>query len=98
MTFQARPIGFKPGRMKGLTPRLIASHYENNYGGALRRLNVRLSDGNDTVAFPIPLPAPPAPKAPDPRTRIEADVARDGGTAHINADGSVTATFPAPVG
>ena len=39
MTFQARPIGFKPGRMKGLTPRLIASHYENNYGGALRRLN-----------------------------------------------------------
>ena len=39
MTLQARPIGFKPGRMKGLTPRLIASHYENNYGGALRRLN-----------------------------------------------------------
>lgn len=39
MPFQARPIGFKPGRLKGLTPRLIASHYENNYGGAVRRLN-----------------------------------------------------------
>jgi len=39
MAFLARPIGFKPGRLKGLTPRLIASHYENNYGGAVRRLN-----------------------------------------------------------
>ena len=37
MPFQARPIGFKPGRLKGITPRLIASHYENNYGGAVRR-------------------------------------------------------------
>jgi superoxide dismutase, Fe-Mn family len=39
MPFLARPIGFKPGRLKGLTPKLIASHYENNYGGAVRRLN-----------------------------------------------------------
>ena len=39
MHFLARPIGFKPGRLKGITPRLIASHYENNYGGAVRRLN-----------------------------------------------------------
>lgn len=39
MPFLARPIGFKPGRLKGITPRLIASHYENNYGGAVRRLN-----------------------------------------------------------
>lgn len=39
MAFQARPIAFKPPRLKGLSPRLIASHYENNYGGAVRRLN-----------------------------------------------------------
>ena len=39
MQYQARPISFKPARLKGLSPRLIASHYENNYGGALRRLN-----------------------------------------------------------
>jgi Fe-Mn family superoxide dismutase len=39
MTFYARQIGYKPGRLKGITPRLIASHYENNYGGAIRRLN-----------------------------------------------------------
>src|SRR5476651_2198964 len=39
MTFLARPISFKPLRLKGLSPRLSASHYENNYGGAVRRLN-----------------------------------------------------------
>jgi len=39
MPFQARPISFKPPRLKGLSARLIASHYENNHGGAVRRLN-----------------------------------------------------------
>ena len=39
MSFTARPISFKPPRLKGLSARLMASHYENNYGGAVRRLN-----------------------------------------------------------
>src|SRR5262245_55348582 len=39
MAFQARPIAFKPARLNGLSWRLITSHYENNYGGAVRRLN-----------------------------------------------------------
>src|SRR4029077_7880622 len=39
MPFHARPIAFKPPRLKGLSARLIASHYENNYGDAARRLN-----------------------------------------------------------
>jgi superoxide dismutase, Fe-Mn family len=39
MPYQARPISFKPPRLRGLSTRLIASHYENNYGGAIRRLN-----------------------------------------------------------
>jgi Fe-Mn family superoxide dismutase len=39
MSFHARPISFKPPRLAGLSARLIASHYENNYGGAVRRLN-----------------------------------------------------------
>ena len=30
---------FKPPRLEGLSERLLASHYENNYGGAVRRLN-----------------------------------------------------------
>jgi superoxide dismutase, Fe-Mn family len=39
MPLHARPISFKPPRLNGLSWRLIASHYENNYGGAVRRLN-----------------------------------------------------------
>ena len=37
--FSVVPLPFKPHRLDGLTDRLILSHYENNYGGALRRLN-----------------------------------------------------------
>jgi Fe-Mn family superoxide dismutase len=44
MPFQARPISFKPPRLKGLSAKLIASHYENNYGGAVRRLNAIRGD------------------------------------------------------
>src|SRR4029077_15393455 len=44
MSFHARPIAFKPPRLKGLSARLIASHYENNYGGAVRRLNAIRGD------------------------------------------------------
>ena len=39
MSFHVRPISFKPPRLNGLSARLIASHYENNYGGAVCRLN-----------------------------------------------------------
>jgi len=54
MSFQARPISFKPPRLNGLSGRLIASHYENNYGGAVRRLNA-ISDelaAHDPAALP----------------------------------------------
>jgi Fe-Mn family superoxide dismutase len=44
MSFHARPISFKPPRLKGLSARLIASHYENNYGAAVRRLNAIRGD------------------------------------------------------
>jgi Fe-Mn family superoxide dismutase len=39
MTYAVAPLPFKPHRLDGLTDRLILSHYENNYGGAVRRLN-----------------------------------------------------------
>lgn len=39
MTYAVTPLPFKPHRLDGLTDRLILSHYENNYGGAIRRLN-----------------------------------------------------------
>src|SRR5258707_5617931 len=44
MTFHARPISFKPPRLNGLSAKLIASHYENNYGAAVRRLNAIRGD------------------------------------------------------
>ena len=39
MPIEVRPLLFKPHRLNGLSDRLLISHYENNYGGALRRLN-----------------------------------------------------------
>jgi Fe-Mn family superoxide dismutase len=39
MTIKVKPLLFKPHRLNGLSDRLLVSHYENNYGGALRRLN-----------------------------------------------------------
>jgi Fe-Mn family superoxide dismutase len=54
MPFYARPISFKPPRLKGLSARLIASHYENSYGGAVRRLNAIRGDlaGLDPATAP----------------------------------------------
>ncbi|WP_207480772.1 Fe-Mn family superoxide dismutase [Arenibaculum pallidiluteum] len=39
MRHEVLPLPFKPPRLDGLSERLLASHYENNYGGAVRRLN-----------------------------------------------------------
>jgi Fe-Mn family superoxide dismutase len=34
-----KPLACDPTRIKGMSERLIVSHYENNYGGAVNRLN-----------------------------------------------------------
>jgi Fe-Mn family superoxide dismutase len=39
MTVKVKPLLFKPHRLNGLSDKLLVSHYENNYGGALRRLH-----------------------------------------------------------
>jgi len=39
MPYAVTPLSFKPHRLNGLSDRLLESHYENNYGGAVRRLN-----------------------------------------------------------
>ncbi len=36
---QAKPLKFDPAKLKGLSERLIRSHWENNYGGAVKALN-----------------------------------------------------------
>ncbi len=39
MRYQIAPLFCRPWTLNGITPRLIESHYENNYGGAFIRLN-----------------------------------------------------------
>lgn len=39
MTYIAKPLSCDPTRLKGLSEKLIVSHWENNYGGTVRRLN-----------------------------------------------------------
>lgn len=39
MGYVVTPLPFKPHRLNGLSEVLLLSHYENNYGGAVRRLN-----------------------------------------------------------
>lgn len=37
--YEMKPLGCDPARLSGLSEKLIVSHYENNYGGAVKRLN-----------------------------------------------------------
>ena len=36
--YEMKPLGCDPARLTGLSEKLIVSHYENNYGGAVKRL------------------------------------------------------------
>ena len=40
MTYQMKPLGCDPQLIKGMSEKVIVSHYENNYGGAVKRLNL----------------------------------------------------------
>jgi superoxide dismutase, Fe-Mn family len=39
MTYAVKTLSCDPTKLKGLSEKLIVSHWENNYGGAVRRLN-----------------------------------------------------------
>lgn len=39
MPYELKPLSCDPARLSGLSERLIVSHWENNYGGAVKRLN-----------------------------------------------------------
>lgn len=55
MAYRIAPLRPSPDELAGLSERLIASHYENNYGGAVRRLNVIARDlaALDPAAAPV---------------------------------------------
>ena len=39
MTYEIKTLSCNPAKLKGLSEKLIVSHYENNYSGAVKRLN-----------------------------------------------------------
>lgn len=39
MTYAVKPLSFDPKAIKGLSEKILVSHYENNYSGAVKRLN-----------------------------------------------------------
>jgi superoxide dismutase, Fe-Mn family len=39
MTYDVKPMTFDPKHVNGLSEKLLTSHYENNYTGAVKRLN-----------------------------------------------------------
>jgi superoxide dismutase, Fe-Mn family len=39
MAYTMKPLTCDPARIKGMSEKLLVSHYENNYGGAVNRLN-----------------------------------------------------------
>ncbi|CAM2185631.1 Superoxide dismutase (Fe) [Paraburkholderia sacchari] len=55
MTYQMKALSCDPARLPGLSERLIVSHYENNYGGAVKRLNAITDQlaGVDPASAPV---------------------------------------------
>ena len=39
MSYELKPLSCDPGAIAGMSEKIIVSHYENNYGGAVKRLN-----------------------------------------------------------
>jgi Fe-Mn family superoxide dismutase len=39
MKFEVKPLPFDPKKIKGLSEKLLVSHYDNNYTGAVKRLS-----------------------------------------------------------
>ena len=66
MQYHLAPLFCRPWTLNGITPRLIESHYEGNYGSALRRLNAITEE---LVALD------PAKTSPDVVNRLKRDEA-----------------------
>ena len=48
------PLGCDPQHIKGMSEKLIVSHYENNYGGAVKRLNSSPSSSRASISIRHP--------------------------------------------
>jgi Fe-Mn family superoxide dismutase len=54
MPYTVKPLGCDPQNIKGMSEKMIISHYENNYTGAVKRLNLieEVLAGTDMAAAP----------------------------------------------
>src|SRR5260370_41543923 len=55
MEYAIKKLPFDPSKVKGLSEKLLVSHYENNYGGAVKRLNAITAQlaALDVAAAPV---------------------------------------------
>ena len=55
MDYAIKKLPFDPARIKGISEKLLTSHYENNYSGAVKRLNAITAQlaGLDPAAAPV---------------------------------------------
>jgi Fe-Mn family superoxide dismutase len=55
MEYAIKKLPFDPAKVKGLSEKLLVSHYENNYSGAVRRLNAITAQlaALDVAAAPV---------------------------------------------
>jgi Fe-Mn family superoxide dismutase len=53
MPRQMKPLSCDPAKIAGMSERLIFSHYQNNHGGAVKRLNMDFGAkaGSDVETF-----------------------------------------------
>src|SRR6185436_18882818 len=57
MRYRIAPLFCRPWTLSGISPRLIESHYENNYGGALARLHAIAAELEGPAAEAMPAEA-----------------------------------------
>ncbi|MGF6289199.1 superoxide dismutase [Paraburkholderia youngii] len=55
MNFEMKPLACDPSRLAGLSEKLVVSHYENNYAGAVKRLNAITAQLADTDVSTVPV-------------------------------------------
>ena len=55
MEYAIKKLPFDPAKVKGLSEKLLVSHYENNYSGAVKRLNAITAQlaGLDVASAPV---------------------------------------------
>src|SRR3954447_7475619 len=86
MQYQPAPLYCRPWTLNGITPRLIESHYELNYGGDVRRLNAISQELAALDAGAVPADTIARPKA-DEAAALTATLLHELYFASLGGDG-----------